>query len=162
MKKSTILLLVVVYIVSFFIIGLLGHSVKNYDPKVYPENIEVVELDGKTTLTRDVLDPDTGEKAYDYYFLYKNYKSGDSVRIKAFVKPDNCTYPNVSFTKDQEDTSFVIKTIKDDDKIEQNQALIILNETEDMVVSAPFFVATDENSGKKIRLKICVTFVFAF
>ena len=73
MKKSTILLLAVVYIVSFFVIGLLGHSIRNYNPEIYPESIEIVDPDNRTTMTRDTKDPDTGELLYDYYFVYKNY-----------------------------------------------------------------------------------------
>jgi hypothetical protein len=53
MKKSTILLLVVVYILSFFIIGLLGNSVRSYDPVYEPESIELVEPDGKTFLANE-------------------------------------------------------------------------------------------------------------
>ena len=86
MKKSTILLLVIVYIVSFFVIGLLGHSIRNYNPEVYPESVEIIDPDNRTEMSKDTVDPDTGELLYHYYFVYKNYKSGDSVRIKANIK----------------------------------------------------------------------------
>ena len=71
MKKSTILLLVVVYIVSFFVIGLLGHSIRNYNPEIYPESIEVMDPDNKTTMSKDVKDEITGELLYHYYFVYR-------------------------------------------------------------------------------------------
>ena len=73
MKKSTILLLVLVYIVSFFVIGLLGHSIRNYNPEVYPESIEIIDPDNRTIVSKDTTDPDTGELLYNYYFVYKNY-----------------------------------------------------------------------------------------
>ena len=41
MKKSTILILVIVYIVSFFLIGLLGQAVRAYDTVVYPSSIVI-------------------------------------------------------------------------------------------------------------------------
>ena len=72
MKKSTILLLAVVYIVSFFIIGLLGHAIRNYNPEIYPESIEVIDIDSKTTMSKDVTDETTGELLFDYYFVYLN------------------------------------------------------------------------------------------
>lgn len=158
MKKSTILLLVVVYIVSFFVIGLLGHSIRNYDPEIYPESIEIIDPDNRTTVSKDTTDPDTGELLYNYYFVYKNYKSGDSVRIKANIKPDNCTYPDVKFTKDASDTSFKIETNETNPNIEKNFALITLTDELETVLSTPFVVSTT-NPGSQIKLKVCITFV---
>lgn len=160
MKKSTILLLVVVYILSFFVIGLLGASIKNYDPEIYPESVELVEPDGRTTLTINPTDPDTGEKLYDYYFVYRNYSSG-GVRIRAIVKPDNTTYPDVIFTKDEKNTNFTIEDSKTNKNIEKNyvlitpdQELIAKNET----VPAKFTVIP-ENPGAASKIKACVMFV---
>ena len=158
MKKSTILLLVVVYIVSFFVIGLLGHSIRNYDPEIYPESIEIIDPDNRTTVSKDTTDPDTGELLYNYYFVYKNYKSGDSVRIRANIKPDNCTYPDVKFTKDASDTSFKIETNETNPNIEKNFALITLTDELETVLSTPFVVSTT-NPGSQIKLKVCITFV---
>lgn len=158
MKKSTILLLVLVYIVSFFVIGLLGHSIRNYDPEIYPESIEIIDPDNRTTVSKDTTDPDTGELLYNYYFVYKNYKSGDSVRIKANIKPDNCTYPDVKFTKDISDTSFKIETNETNPNIEKNFALITLTDELETVISTPFVVSTT-NPGSQIKLKVCITFV---
>ena len=124
MKKSTILLLVVVYIISFFIIGLLGNSVRSYDPVYEPESIELVEPDGKTFLSNDDGRPITVDgKDYHYWFVYQGYVTGSVVRIKANVKPDNSTYPNVSFVKDSQDTSFVMETHETNPDIEENFAL---------------------------------------
>lgn len=158
MKKSTILLLVLVYIVSFFVIGLLGHSIRNYDPEVYPESIEIIDPDNRTEMSKDTVDPDTGELLYNYYFVYKNYKSGDSVRIKANIKPDNTTYPDVKFTKDESDTSFKIETNETNPNIEKNFALITLTDELETVISTPFVVSTT-NPGSQIKLKVCITFV---
>ena len=158
MKTSTILLLVLVYIVSFFVIGLLGHSIRNYDPEIYPESIEIIDPDNRTTVSKDTTDPDTGELLYNYYFVYKNYKSGDSVRIKANIKPDNCTYPDVKFTKDISDASFKIETNETNPNIEKNFALITLTDELETVISTPFVVSTT-NPGSQIKLKVCITFV---
>ena len=161
MKKSTILLLVVVYIVSFFIIGLLGHSIKTYNPEIYPESIEVVDPDGKTTMSKDLYDKKTGELQYNYYFVLTNYRNGDSVRIKATIKPDKCTYSNVKFTKDISNNSFELTTIETNPNIEQNFALITLNETldKDNPILTTAFLVSSTNPGSKIVLKIGVTFV---
>ena len=161
MKKSTILLLAVVYIVSFFVIGLLGHSIRNYNPEIYPDSIEVMDPDNKTTMSKDVIDETTGELLYHYYFVYRNYKQGDSVRIKAVAKPDNCTYPNVDFLKETSDTSFSLETHETNDKIEQNFALITLNEMpgEGEIAVTKRFSVRDTVPGAHITLIVGIIFV---
>ena len=162
MKKSTILLLVVVYIVCFFIIGLLGQAIRGYNEQIYPTSIVLEDPDHKTTVTTDVKDETTGELLFDYNFVYRNYVNGTNFRIKATVKPENSTWPNVSFTKDGENVSFDIKTHEDDSAVEKNFAMLTLNETLDSItnpyLSATFFVTSD-NPGTKIKLHVCVTFV---
>ena len=161
MKKSTILLLVVVYVLSFFLIGLLGSSIKAYDPEIYPESIEVIDPDNKTTASTDVRDRKTGALLYDYYFVLTNYRNGDSVRIKAIVKPDKCTYPNVGFVKDKTNTTFNLDTIENNPKIEQNFALITLNDQLDNTnpVLTVVFTVESTNPGSILRRKVGVTFV---
>lgn len=161
MKKSTILLLAVVYIISFFIIGLLGHSIKTYNPEIYPESIEVIDPDNRTTVSKDIYDSKTGELQYHYYFVLTNYRNGDSVRIKATVKPDKCTYSNVNFIKDISNTTFNLATIETNPNIEQNFALITLNEVldKDNPILTTAFSITSTNPGSRIVLKIGVTFV---
>ena len=158
MKKSTILLLVVVYIISFFLIGLLGHSIRSYNPEIYPESIEVIDPDNKTTISKDVKDRKTGALLYHYYFVLTNYRNGDSVRIKATIKPDKCTYPNVDFIKDESNTTFNLTTISTNPNIEQNFALITLTGPLTGVISTPFLVSST-NPGTQIKLKVCITFV---
>lgn len=163
MKKSTVLLLAVVYIVSFLIIGLLGHSIRNYDPVYYPESIELSDPDNKTNMSKDVKDPDTGVHLYDYYFVFLNYSAGMSMRVHAEVKPDNCTYPNVTFTKDEKSsTNFDIATHTTNANIEEGYCVITLNETTTtgQILSAPFLV-TATNPGTQIKIKACITFVCA-
>lgn len=162
MKKSTILLLVVVYIVSFFVIGLLGQAIRGYNEQVYPTSIVLEDPDKKTEMTTDIIDEDTGEKLFDYNFVYHNYTAGTIFKIKATVQPDNCTWPNVSFTKDGENKRFNLEQKDEEHKnIEQNFAWISPNEVLDNAnpyLSATFFVVSD-NPGVKIKLHVCVTFV---
>ena len=160
MKKSTILLLVVVYILSFFIIGLLGNSVRSYDPVYEPESIELVEPDGKTFLANEdgpYTDPDG--KIWDYWFVYQGYVTGSVVRIKANVKPDNSTYPNVSFVKDAQNTTFSMETHETNPDIEENFALFSLTEEigSRFAVTAEFTVVS-QNPGIQIKVKACIVF----
>lgn len=162
MKKSTILLLFVVYVVSFFIIGLLGHSIRSYNPEIYPESIELIDPNEKTTRYVNYADPETGVVQYDYYFVFKNFHNSDSMRIKALVKPDNTTYPDVICSKDEQNTEFNLLTHSTNEEIEEGFCVITLNRDLEPfeVFSAPFLVIS-KNPGTQIKLKACVTFVGA-
>ena len=159
MKKSTILLLVVVYILSFFIIGLLGNSVRSYDPVYEPESIELVDPDGKTDLTRDV---EKDGEIIDYWFVYHGYVAGSVVRIKASVKPDNSTYPNVTFVKDAQNTAFAMETHATNESVEDNFAVFSVTpgsepSTLNPAVAAQFTVIS-QNPGIQIKIKACIVF----
>lgn len=149
MKKSTILLLVVVYILSFFIVGLLGHSIRNYDPTVEPESIEIIDTDNKMKMYQK-------RGVYDYYFVYNGYTADTEIRLKAVVKPDNSSYKDVSYFKDIEATSFELQTHETNpEKVEQNFVVITLKEEPDIFTITKFYVETT-NPGNKVRLIIGV------
>ena len=159
MKKSTILILVIVYIVSFFLIGLLGQAVRAYDPVVYPSSIVLSEVDNIAEVKRDIPDSDKpGEILYDYYFIVHEYKDNMSVTIKATVKPDNTNFPNVNYIKDETNTTFNLKTKADDATIETNYAVITLNEVPEPVLITNFTVST-QMPGSNIKLKVGVAFI---
>lgn len=162
MKKSTILLLVLVYVVAFFAIALFGHSIRGYNAVVEPESIELIDPDSQSIRTIDVKDSDTGEKIYDYYFLFKNYTAASKMRIKAVVLPANTDYPNVVFSKDERNTSFNLLNHENNPDIEENFCEITLNKIleKGKTFSAPFLVIST-NPGVQIKMKACVTFVGA-
>ena len=154
MKKSTILLLVVVYIASFFIIGLLGHSIRSYNPVIEPESIELIDPNGITDVERNVKN---GNEVFDYYFRYWNYQEGATLTIKAVVKPDNTSYPEVSFVKDKQNTEFSIVTKEDDATLDIGYGRFVLNVQPSPVVSCRFLVSST-NPGIKVSIRACVVF----
>ena len=154
MKKSTVLLLVVVYIASFFIIGLLGHSIRSYNPIVEPESIELIDPNGITDVERNVKN---GNEVFDYYFRYWNYQEGATLTIKAVVKPDNTSYPEVSFVKDKQNMEFSIVTKEDDETLDIGYGRFSLNTQPNPVVSCRFLV-NSTNPGVQISIKACIVF----
>ncbi len=92
MKKSTILALVIVYIVSFLVVGLLGIAIKGYNPIIYVDDIVVS-------------DPDNGAfmkyrgqfENFDYYYTSVITENHATMRIMAQAKPENTNYPNLDF-----------------------------------------------------------------
>lgn len=162
MKKSTILLLALVYIVSFFVIGLMGHSIRNYNPVYLPESIELIDPDNKTVISKDAKDPETGELLYDYYFVFLGYEDGMYLRIKAVVKPDNCSYPDVSFVEDATNESYNLYTNENDSSIEKSFAKITLNEHLDPGLALTVSITVmSTNPGTKIKLNVGLTFIGA-
>lgn len=165
MKKSTILLLVVVYVVAFFMIALFGHSIRGYNVEVEPESIELVDPDEQTTLTKDAKNPENPEEIlYDFYFLFKDFDSSkNKMRIQAIVLPANTDYPNVVFSKDERNTTFDLLTHNTNPEIEEGFCEIVLTEPLGSleVISTPFLVIS-KNPGVQIKVKACVTFVGVF
>lgn len=167
MKKSTILLLVVVYIISFFIIGLLGNAIKNYNPIIDPESIEVIDIDNKMTMYTDheVVEEKDGVQVktlYNYWFVFKNYKPNDTVRLKAEVKPDNCSFPDAFFYKDRTNDTFALTTNEEDKNIEKGQALISFTEGNEPTAKEPIkavrFNVSSTDPDTQIDLVVGITF----
>ena len=92
MKKSTILALVIVYIVSFLVVGLLGIAIRGYDPIIYVNDIEVSDPDNGAYMKKG-----TPSEGYDYWYTSVIHEDHISLRIKAKVMPENTTYPNLDF-----------------------------------------------------------------
>ena len=160
MKKSTILLLAVVYILAFFIIGLLGTATRSHDAVVDISSITLEDIDGKTTLTENATDPE-GNFLADYWFAYRGYTSLDTVRIRAVVKPDDSTYNVVEFVRDESNNDYNFKTYETNpDTVEKNFVEISLKEIPDTPLSVRFTVRST-NPGVKIE-KIAIVIFASF
>ena len=81
-----------------------------------------------------------------------------SISLKAEVKPDNTSFTDVSYIRDESNNSFNLLTKNDDPNIEKNYAVITLNETPSPVLTAKFTVST-QTPGTNIRIKVGITFV---
>ena len=92
MKKSTILALVIVYIVSFLVVGLLGIAIRGYDPIIYVDDIAISDPDNGAYMKKG-----TPSEGYDYWYTSVVHDDHVSLRIKATVLPENTTYPNIDF-----------------------------------------------------------------
>ena len=159
MKKSTIIILEIVYVVAFFLIGLLGQAVRAYDPVIYPEAIELVEPNGIATVYKDYANPENpSEILFNYYFVVRPYEPDMTITLKAQVVPVDTTYPTVNFLKDESDISFDMDTIENNPSVELNYAIITPKQEPDPFLTARFTVAST-NPGTQIKLIVGVTFV---
>ncbi len=108
MKKSTILLVVLVYIVSFLVVGLFGISIKGYNKDIYVDEIKIVVPTQEGIDIQDVTDYTKTKK--DYKFIV-TYKEDMIVQLKAEVYPTNTTFPNINVVYDEEQTAFAVDIV---------------------------------------------------
>ena len=113
MKKSVIILIGVVYILSIFVVSFLGLKIDAFEQVVYVERIEIInEVDGdacKVSSEKRICvkeDHDDGEK----YFVvkYDPFAEATVVTIDWRVYPDNATISDVSLIYDEDDPNFTI------------------------------------------------------
>lgn len=131
MKKSTIFLLVLVYVASFLIVGIFGISVKSYDSTYYVEKVnvevaatQVVEgVDPKVIRTVQEEDNIRHYRTvvmFNYVEKTEEDSAGTVVRLKASVHPTNATDPGLRFEANE--ISDVATVTQEDNKIYFNIA----------------------------------------
>lgn len=101
MKKSTILLLIVIYIAAFFIVGLVGISIRSNYKVSYVSEILLTTLEGQKIeemepghIRKEIKNPeDPDHIRYENQYNYQtDYEDNIIVKFKVQVKPDNTTY----------------------------------------------------------------------
>lgn len=100
MKKSTILILIIVYLGSIFIVGVYGLKVRYGNETVYCESITPTKIELSTGTTYEgenikaVADADT--PTYEVYISSKDYVEGLTVIVSYTLNPNDCTYKEVN------------------------------------------------------------------
>ena len=87
MKKSTIFLIILVYIVSFVIVGLFGIQARGYNEIIYVESITLRAVDEELVQSR--------YKGDQNYTFVTYYEDNLVVKFKAEVLPANATNKKV-------------------------------------------------------------------
>lgn len=110
MKKSLVLALVVVYVLSICVVGYFGLNVRIYRPTVYPESIEIIDvIDDKTDSRVEIkIDKADGSK----YIRLTGYEEGYSLTIRYRFAPDETTKRDVYFTESVDGVCDVYQTSK--------------------------------------------------
>ncbi|MCH5152662.1 MAG: hypothetical protein J1F68_01705 [Clostridiales bacterium] len=96
MKKSTIILLLIVFLGSVIIVGVFGMQAIPIDSRVYVTDIiptSVVTIDGQS------LEIKKGESA-DYYYVMLPYEEGLTVIISTRIEPVDSTNKELTITID--------------------------------------------------------------
>lgn len=89
MKKSTILLIFLIYLASIVVIGFFGMKIKVYDEIKYVKNIEMsveAENENMFTFIDEGIDEATGNRAYKLVINFDNYLIGSFTRKNGIIE----------------------------------------------------------------------------
>jgi DNA polymerase sigma len=89
MKKSVVLMIALIYILSIILVGFLGMKMKVYDQKVYVEEI-VCLTEGYQKMENT---------NYDGY-IGRVYQEGLKIELKCQVKPDDASFRDLDYLYD--------------------------------------------------------------
>jgi hypothetical protein len=104
MKKSTILIVVLVYIVSFIIVGFFGIATKGYNPIVYIDDIQIRDPD----MGAKLVEHEVSKTVADYYYTLR-YEEGVTARLEARLLPDKNSFPEVNYYYDEDNGLYSIE-----------------------------------------------------
>ena len=107
MKKSTILFVALVYIISFLIVGLFGIAVKGYHEVIYVDDIKITVPEQGITINDKT---DYEAENIEYYFTTK-YSAGLIVQLKAEVLPAETSFPDISVVYDTEQSAYTVNVV---------------------------------------------------
>lgn len=101
MKKSTILVLVIVYLSSIFIVGVYGLQSKNNNEITYCEGItptKIILSTGKVFTGDDIIADENVPNLYKVTISSKDYSDGFTVIVEYDLSPADCTFKDVVIT----------------------------------------------------------------
>ena len=89
MKKSVIILILIIYIGSIVFVGFFGMKMVSYNPTVLPERIECINSDMKLVIPKDENDQPIEAEAYKSVRL--RWTEGLQYQLEWRVYPDNAS-----------------------------------------------------------------------
>ncbi|MCR5308619.1 MAG: hypothetical protein K6E21_00715 [Bacilli bacterium] len=101
MKKSTIFLIILVYIVSFIIVGLFGIQTRAYDEIIDVESISLKVVSGPIVNEKY-------EEDRNLYTFYTYYDDDLTIQLKAEVLPANATNKAVKINQETKLAAFEV------------------------------------------------------
>lgn len=140
MKKSTILILIIVYLGSIFIVGVYGLRVRYGNETIYCDKITPTKIELSTGAVYEGEDIVADEKSevptYNITISSKNYVEGLKVLVYYNLNPADCT---------NKDVKIVIVSTSDDPPAKIVDGQIVFNRYAPAVTVK--FYATDRGAG---------------
>ncbi len=101
MKKSTILILLVVYLGSILIVGIFGMKAIPFEQLIYCEKItptSVTTTSGRELEIKEMHDPDSGKLMFYYVIVPKEESPNLEILINYTITPSDSTNKGVKIT----------------------------------------------------------------
>lgn len=140
MKKSVILSIIAIYIVSIFVVGFMGQKLKVYDEIVYVENIYCEAEGFNPNVTQDEKNKDVIGK------IERLYTEGMKIQVKCKISPDNATYPTLNYFLEDAPGKYTYEVI---------DGVAIITVISDF--TAYITVTSSDTQRKSVKIKIVVT-----
>ncbi len=142
MKKSVILTIGVVYIISIIVVGFLGQAMRSYNENISVESIQCV--------SENYTDYDPSSKQYKEgyvgYIKPGKYEEGLKVLLKCQITPANATQKKLEYISG--DPSICTITPQED-----GTAIATFHKGKTVTVT----IKSTDNKGYSIKIKIVVT-----
>lgn len=95
MKKSTVLIVLITFLVSVVIVGIFGMRFRSYNTTIYIESIEPTRVITSTNTDGIIIKRTGGENEYNVIVLYEE---GMTIQIEFEYTPTDATNGNVGIT----------------------------------------------------------------
>ena len=105
MKKSVILILIAVYVISIGIVGTIGLNVRVYAPNVKPTSIEITKLTYKDT----TLECKPNDKGLKFFKQIKTTDDSLTFELRYIIGPDDATDKTVIYSFDPENINVKVE-----------------------------------------------------
>ena len=150
MKKSVILILIAVYVISIGIVGTIGLNVRVYAPNVKPTSIEITKLTYKDT----TLEYKTNDKGLKYFKQIRTTEDFLTFELRYVIGPDDATDKTVIYSFDPENVN-----------IKVDAGMVIISRPADVIegvpteVTALIILTPKENASISDTVQVSVLFM---
>ena len=145
MKKSVVLLIGLVYIISVVVVGVVGIKMRIYNETIYVNDIEC-SIRGYDEPTKDY---EYGGVIYNYYYTIEDCTPNVTFEIQSNVIPSNATNAHVRYYMDKND-NVTLETNENN-----NVALVTFKEEDSITIHVS---AIDGGSSKEKLILLDVYF----
>ena len=105
MKKSVVILIALIYVISIVVVGFYGMQFKIFEEIIPTEKVEILTDDGYTYYDLTETDEEGNEIKGKYVIIQPNEKGEYKYQIRYKIIPDDATEKGVTFAVDENKTS---------------------------------------------------------
>ena len=145
MKKSVILILIAVYVVSIFVVGFFGLNVRIYAPNVPPTKIEITQVTYLDKVEDCMILEEENGKTYKYVPQILCQEDELTIQVRYEITPTDATNKSVSYSFDPsgyviEENGYIVFT-RPTSGVKQVGVWITLSPVDNKTISDTIYVS---------------------